>query len=211
MRAWTTVEMEILKARYPKEGASPELCSILDRTRSSVYCTAQRLRLKRDLGIPSDFIERVKSRCVIEGDCWLWTGYMNRGITPQMRLDGQSVPVRRQLLIEIGRRVLRHESAVARCQTLGCVNPEHVIAVSRPVLVRKYSRQVPTSVRSENTRRNCKIHRKLSDEDVADILASNESGPVLAKKYGVSVQLISSYRRGELTRGIGNVWRQLLR
>ena len=62
------------------------------------------------------------------------------------------------------------------CGVRNCVNPEHLEAVSHTINVRRTS-QV-----------------KLSPDDVRAIRASSEGNQQLAKRYGVSHQLVSAVR-----------------
>ena len=209
MRAWTTVELEILKARYPAEGASSELCSVLERSKQAVRRQALRLGLKRPR-IELSFIERIRGRCEIDGDCWIWQGVADND-RPRVRHGTRFITVRRQMLVELGHRVRRNDVAVAKCKTPLCVNPDHVIAVSRARLVTEYSQKMPTSIRREINRASAKSRRKLSDEDVAEIIVSDAPGRELAEQYDVSESTISAYRTGRKTRAVSNMWQQLMR
>lgn len=210
-KPWTTHEVAILAARYPREGASPELCSVLERTASAVRRYALRLKIEREHPkVKQTLIERIRSKCEMEGDCWIWRGSTDNGV-PRMRWGGRTVTVRRQILIEAGHRLLRNDSAVAQCKVPGCVNPDHVVAVSRSRLVREYAHQMPMSIRREINRRAARSLRKLSDSDVSEIVVSTAPGYELAAQYGVSESTISAYRTGRKTRAVSSMWRQLMR
>lgn len=209
-KPWTTHEVAILAARYPAEGASPELCSVLGRTASAVRRYALRLKIERVYPVHLTLIEHIKSRCEMQGDCWIWQGAHDNG-RPRVRWGNGAVTIRRQILIEAGHRVRRSDSAVASCKTPLCVNPEHVVAVSRKRLVREYSQRMPESIRREINRKAALPLRKLSDADVSEIVVSTAMGRDLAAQYGVSESTISAYRTGRKTRAVPSMWRQLMR
>lgn len=209
-RPWTNRDIEILAARYPIEGPSPELCSVLERSKGAV----RRQALRSDTRLPErpeqTFIERVRDRVDVDGDCWIWKAPVRAGDVPRMRWGKKTVTVRRQMLRALGRRVRAGHSAVAECKTPGCVSPEHVIAVSRSQLVREYATPVPTPVRRRINRASS-VTRILTDEQVSEIIASEELGRVLAERYRVSESTISAYRMGRLRRQTVGVWSQLMR
>lgn len=210
IRPWTTTEIEILRARYPIEGPSPELCSALERSKGAVRRQALRSNIRRPESPEQTFFECVRDRVDFDGDCWIWKTPVRAGDVPRMRWGEKTVTVRRQMLRERGRRVPAGHSAVAECKTPGCVNPEHIIAVSRSQLVREYATPVPAPVRSRINRASS-VNRVLTDAQVSEIIASDELGRVLAARYHVSESTISAYRTGRMRRQTAGVWSQLMR
>jgi hypothetical protein len=100
------------------------------------------------------------------------------------------------------------------CGNVECVNPDHTIVRTEKQHFKAMAKKV-----SDSPVRALKLsqyHRtvgkaKLSESKAQEIRLSNESGPVLAERYGVNKSLISRVRRGEIWKCLTNPFRGLMR
>lgn len=83
--------------------------------------------------------------------------------------------------------------ALHRCDNPPCVRPRHLWEGTRGQ--NNNDRKAKGREGDRRGRRNGRV--KLTEAQVADILASNESGPTLAKRHGVGRVRISRIRRGK--------------
>lgn len=116
--------------------------------------------------------------------CWIWTGASNHGVgaikrgheilrAPRVSWEMHFGP------IPDGMRVLQ------TCRRPDCVAPHHLF-LATVTEGRAYKRLNPVK-----HSRNVSATRKLTDQDVLDIRESSDADPVLAKRYGVKVAVIS--------------------
>lgn len=152
---------------------------------------------------------RIKSKYVEEGECWIWTGYVAQGV-PYVYHDGRMQSVRRVLAgPDCTRGYL-----FAACGDQRCINPAHTKwrsnAAHMPTIARKQRSPASEQIRRAKIAAAKAHMRKLSDEQIAEIIHSGESCYVLADRYGVSRTLVSRYRRrgGAIE---ANPWAQLMR
>ena len=159
-----------------------------------------------------NLINRIQEQSIEEGDCWLWQGHTKDNNLPVINvfIEGKwkCMPVRRAIKVFEGIRLLgRQHQARTSCGNQLCVNPEHVYLFqhkgSRGARINKHHRTPDQLVRI--TLAAQKHKSKLDWDKVNAIRASNETGPVLAERYGVTkstINYIKAYRNwktGEAT------------
>lgn len=117
-------------------------------------------------------------RCDSTTGCWIWQHGIDDKGYGRTRVDGNHAFAHRAYYERYRGPIPVGLELDHLCRTPGCVNPDHLEAVTH----------------TENMRRgaNAKLTFALAEE----IRASGESGPVLAARYGVSVSTISLIRRG---------------
>ena len=113
---------------------------------------------------------------VTETGCWIWLGKVNRGGYGVIGYQGVQWIVHRLFFREL-RFDLGDMQGDHICNTPCCCNPDHI---------------VPATDRENKLRAG---QFKLSDEQVKEILASNELHKDLARKYGVTRGHISNLKR----------------
>ncbi len=153
-------------------------------------------------------LDRVKSRCEVADECWVWTGKFAPGKTPMVAIDKRSVSVRKWVLEQrIGRPLARGQYARLTCGVEGCVSPHcvevgKISARNREALGRKKH----LLVRSPETRLRNRAHAlsigwgKLTLEIAREIRAAHASGaPVqsLASTHGVKTTTIHKLLAGK--------------
>ncbi len=149
-------------------------------------------------------IADLKDRCRVDDitGCWHWGGALTQGRPPSLRFP------------PLGNRVLTLGAVigffrtgegpspgvywVVTCGTLNCANPAHrkagdrafqmgLIAKGKPI--KPLHRQRITASRRKGS--------KLTDEQVADILHTDDRLQDAAARHGISLTYVSKIRRGE--------------
>lgn len=125
--------------------------------------------------------------------CWEWTGYKNAKGYGVINLRGERMMAHRMAWeleagpIPDGKFVLHH------CDNPGCVRFKHLflgsLADNNADMDSKGRRRPPDMHGTRNHRAT------LTEDDIRAIRASDESGPVLGARYGVSHNHISGIRR----------------
>lgn len=129
--------------------------------------------------------------------CWLWTAAKGRRGYGLINWRGHMVPAHRASYAifhgDPGDQMVLHD-----CDTPSCLNPAHLHLGDALMNARE-------SV--ERERRYCGERRskRLRDEDVIEILASELPAAVLAKRFGVTRNIVNKIRRGESWRHIRDV------
>ena len=153
-------------------------------------------------------INWLRTRVVIEGDCWVWTGCMNGSTkaVPVARIAGRSVTVRR-VAAHLGGHQQKARRFSVTCGNPRCVNPNHVIDES---LVRVKKERFRLKV-SEHERRAkiASTKRKnatLTADMVAEIRASDEPGYTIAKRMGVTPKVVYDARSYRTWKDYSSPW-----
>lgn len=163
--------------------------------------------------IPADFVDRVHARSVEEGDCWVWTGpkassvpvvHVSRDVLRGSRARDAMVcvSVRRLLFACIHGADPYPRMLIAKCGHPQCVRPEHLQAQTAAAFSRRMSKHRNEPLRARKIAVAKRASAKLDAEKVRAIRARSESGPILAKEYGVDPSLISRIRRGQAWRDV---------
>jgi len=150
-------------------------------------------------------IESLMAKTIEEGECRLWTGYTQKN-NPQIMHKKKMVLVRRLILKLQGKTVGKTDHASTTCGVCGCVEPTHLI-------LRTHSEHASMMGLSSNRKRLARAAKladwarkntaKLTIQIAREIRASDESGPVLAARFGVQRGMISRIRRGQAWREFG--------
>jgi hypothetical protein len=146
-------------------------------------------------------VERIKSRSVEVGECWEWRGAkQHQSTTPMINYNRRSMSVMRALAKNAGKEVTGLV-ATTSCRNPMCVNPAHLVLLSRGDLLVKVSgeQQFQKRTASRLAVSNGSKRRKLSHEAVKEIRNSQEDRGALALTYGVTRShinaIISGHRR----------------
>lgn len=150
-------------------------------------------------------IERVQSSAVQDGDCWRWIGArQTNGSTPVMQWQGKVGNVRRFILIDAGVAMGRMLAGVS-CGNPECVNPAHVVKVSRRQVSQeaadamdhtsKTLRAMRTAA-AARTRRN----NKLTEQGAASIRLDYRPQRMIAAEYGVTQHTVWAIKAGRMWR-----------
>jgi len=143
-------------------------------------------------------LSEIKSRCVEEGDCWIWQGQIESGGSPRMwdAKRNTHASVRKVVLNLRGKEIEAGYRPLCTCGTRGCVAPNHLRVVS----LSKYARKVLLPVANTQLRKAKiaatwrKRHARLTYEDVCGLRMGDEPSAQAAKRLGVSVGLVNKVR-----------------
>ncbi|MBF5006865.1 hypothetical protein [Diaphorobacter caeni] len=145
-------------------------------------------------------IQSLLARTVEEGSCRLWTGYLANGV-PQVHHGGKMVPVRRLLLTLAGIDCSAAAFVPCNCGNSSCVEPKHIVQLSfrhhMSAMARTSNAGAVKQIRIAKLTQTRRASSRIGSVTVArEIAISAESGPVLAKRYGVSRSTINNIKRG---------------
>lgn len=159
-------------------------------------------------------LEQIKERTEEVGDCWIW----QRGITgsgyPEMKIMGRPCKLVRRMVVELdGRKPEKRQPVVATCNDPLCVNPKHLQLSS----IKAVSQAKAAAGGWKGKARGAKIAAakreqcsKINMDAAREIRMSNETGPVLAERYGVDRSLINRIKRNEAWKDYTNPFAGLM-
>lgn len=149
-------------------------------------------------------IESLMARTVAEGDCLEWQGYVYKGNNPQVSHDGKIFAVRKLMMLLSNRKTPTRAYHKTYCGNDLCVRPEHIKVVDckkhMAEMGRMVSHNAPTRI--AKLQEAAKGRRKLSDDQVQEILLSDQSSRVLSEIYGVSKTTITRVKSNKTRRVI---------
>lgn len=145
-----------------------------------------------DLGV-------IRSKCIEEGNCWLWQGAMHAGM-PVIRHNGKVVNVRRVIASEFLFIDIEGKLVPASCGNGQCCAPQHVDVVTRRTLQRRTIARTQFHQRvtfKEKAALAARARSPLDQAMVDAIRADNRPGSEIADQLGLphsTVQHIRSHR-----------------
>lgn len=147
------------------------------------------------------------ARCRQEGDCLVWTGYLDAFGVPQTRIDGRARPVRRLVWQAARGNLLRGLWVCCTCETKGCVNPDHLEQTHRSTRMR--GRFMPVTQRANIALARRAVSR-ISEDAIREMRESDCELKPLAEKYGVDLTYVSAVRLGKIRRDLTNPFAGLM-
>ena len=144
------------------------------------------------------------------GECRIWKGYYTVNGVPMVYSGGKMVAVRKVVQSFFQKTNAKYFGC--KCGTPGCVAKEHIIPRNEKqhmnVMSKNSVKHASNPIRRAKISASKLAQGKLNPEAISQIVVSNESGPVLAQRYGVTRSRIGQVRRnGSL---IQNVWAGLM-
>jgi hypothetical protein len=156
--------------------------------------TDSKKRKKRTITIHT--IESLMERTTAEGDCIEWSGYVYAGNNPQVSQDGKMVAVRKLVMLLNQRKVPDRAYYKTTCGNDLCVRIEHIKVDDHKrhmqVMAKNVQHNAPTRV--AKLQASAMSRRKLTDEQVQDILMAEGSSRALALIYAVSPGTINKIK-----------------
>ena len=156
-------------------------------------------------------VSAITSRIIEEGSCHIWQGYLGNGV-PMVYYDGSMRPVRLVLSLLAGKQILVGGFWSPTCKDRLCVNPAHAVhrtSAEQMIYLGKRINDLPT----QNEIRKMKISqtlRKISDETLEHIMASEKTCEAIAAEVGISKTMVSRYRRVKAGKST-NIWNGLMK
>jgi len=154
-------------------------------------------------------MDKIRSRCVEEGDCLLWPGAINdRG--PVATVAQKQLSLRRVVWEHAhGRAWQSDRVASVSCENANCLNHEHIVPVTRSHLVSRTNKRHNSIARAARVAAGKRKSSKLSDAGVLDIRTSEERTEVLAKRWDVSEAYVRMLKRNEFRHDFSSPYHQL--
>lgn len=156
-------------------------------------------------------LEEIRLACRIEDGHWLWSGAVRKhDVTPRpavwapdyTRGGMRNQPGARAVWhCATGRPIPKGWNAFCTCSESMCLNPAHIKCMSKADWGKYMAQtgamrgQMPRILANRATGR---ARAKLTPEIIQEVQASDETGIVLASRYGVAPGTISRARRGEM-------------
>jgi hypothetical protein len=145
-----------------------------------------------------EFLERFEAKIerVTESGCWIWMGATQKADYGAIAINRKPQPAHR-VFYKLFRGMIPQGMYVChRCDVSLCVNPEHLFLGTQLDNIRdaKRKNRIPAG----------KSHgqAKLTEDDVREIRSSSGGTVRLARQYGVSHQLISQIRSGQIWKSL---------
>lgn len=158
-------------------------------------------------------IKEIKHHTVDDGDCLNWKRGCSNG-HPCIRLNGQTVLVRRALWVGLHGKIEKGKIIRMTCGSKKCINPDHMECTT----FKKLGKELGAIGVMSGLKRIAAIAKtkragsqaKLNSNDVFEIRSSNETTVSLAKKFGVAQAHISKIRKNKCWREFNSPWASLL-
>lgn len=127
-----------------------------------------------------------------ENGCWLWVGSIGTGGYGLMSRESKTVRAHR-VSYEAYKGAIP-ETLVVRhtCDTPNCINPDHLLLGTQRDNALDREARGRRDVKGEQVGTS-----KLMEQDILDILASEDTGVELARRFSVSPSTISLIRLGK--------------
>lgn len=144
-------------------------------------------------------LESIQTRCILEGDCWLWTGGLDGHGRPQCKHQGKVWYVRR-LARELtdGKPLQRNLVVACECGQKLCVSPHCSVAVSSKTRARmavargSYSR--PDKIAKSTMAIRAKS--RFSEDLIQRVRTMPPPCTAISAETGISLSHVKSIRRG---------------
>lgn len=145
---------------------------------------------------PKQLREYIDARTRQEGACRIWTGGKTGSGQPTMRFKGERRTVR-SVVLEVLKGLPHKPGFVASntCQCSLCVETEHCLQISQAQMLERSRRNTNEEYRAARIAESQSHLRKLTDQDLRNIIVSSEPSTSLAKRLGVHHSLIGRYRK----------------
>ncbi len=160
-----------------------------------------------------ELIDRVLKHTEEVGDCWEWHGAMqSNSPTPVINYKRRHTPVRRLLAQYMGKAV-KGKVVTCKCRNELCVNPEHLLVVSRKRLQEMISqerRYTTSPLRMKKLADKARLRSKLTLALAAEVREAEGTQRQIAARYGISQATVSVIKRGVTWRDYSNPFAQLI-
>lgn len=158
-------------------------------------------------------LARIRKMVVEIGDCWEWQGALqHKSPVPTMNYGGSVKPVRRHIA-EASGAVLAGKLATYSCGNQLCVNPDHVIVVTRRRLQQRTAKELKPQSNPMRIKKLSDIARargKLTPELAQAIRDAEGTQRDIAARFGISQATVSVIKRGKTWRDYTNPFTQLI-
>lgn len=151
----------------------------------------------------TEVLRLIRSRCIEDGDCWLWQGATDGHGRPQMRHKGERVYVRRVAReASDGKPIPEGLCAAAKCGNPGCVSPHCSVVTNQKgraklAVERGAFRHPDRMLRMAMTKR---AKSRYSEDLIAQVRLAPPPCTRIAQETGVSLSHVKAIRSGAARR-----------
>lgn len=162
--------------------------------------TALYLGLFTDLIAKRMFLaDKLDQHCEEQGDCMLWGGPLVQRKFPVLNVERKKLYVKRHAMQLMGH-VLGRKVVTSKCCNQLCVNPEHLVLVTKAKMVEMtvaaHGGNLNTPASKAKIAAALRARSPLTQEEVADIRNSNDSIRTIARRHDISQACAYMLRRG---------------
>jgi len=153
----------------------------------------------------------ITSRIIEEGECQMWQGYLGNGV-PMVFYDGVMKPVRLVISYLSKKKTPEKGYWSSTCGNKLCVNPAHSVhRTSEEHMAYLGSCIIDTPAKNELRKlKISKAKRKITDEQLEYIIASEKTCKQIAEEVGISKGMVARYRRAKAGKS-ENFWKGLMK
>jgi hypothetical protein len=156
-------------------------------------------------------MDYIASRVLEDGDCLRWTGTVCNGHPAGALFGKRCVLIRRVVWEQANGPIPPGKVIRCTCETPLCIALEHLKLstyrqIGKECGAKGLMSGIVRSAKIAHAKRAGK-QAKMTQEDARAIRASDESSPILAQRYGVTVSQICRIKNNQVRREyVGNVW-----
>lgn len=149
-------------------------------------------------------IERIKDRCRIEDDCWVWTNGVSAEGYPAMaiaELSQSPIYVRRLVYVVAVGPLHARRRVYSTCENRLCCNPDHLRAGTEAEIARtayrmeRQARGVAHSMAIRAGKRSWKLDQEKAAE-IRRLRAAGVPREEVARLFGLNVSMVSAITSG---------------
>lgn len=152
-------------------------------------------------------IMRILDSTVEEADCILWTGATGSTGHPIYKPRGCGCTLVRRAVFALTKGELGYRVPIdTKCGERKCINPAHLFESTTQQVAKRAAKRgaFSSATRGAKIAKAKRAKGKLTIEIAREIRMSDESGPVLALRYGVDKSLINGIKAGRAWKEYGN-------
>jgi hypothetical protein len=152
-------------------------------------------------------LELIEAKSIDDGGCWIWDQGTAHG-NAYMSVNGKSVAVRRWIMQNKGIDI-RGKLVTSTCMNSLCVNPEHLIVVTRAKLQKMWAdhlQYASNPVRCAKLAAHARARVGASPEEVLKARTDPRSIRVVAAELGRSYDFVQAVRAGESWKTYSSPW-----
>lgn len=163
-------------------------------------------------------LEFIKSKTEEVGECWIWQGCVGSSGYPIMKVEGAPCQTVRRVAYRLKEGALNlayRQPVITTCKEKLCVNPDHLKASSN----KEVSKLAGAAGRMSGVTKGAKIAKDKREnasklpggmETARIIRMSDETGPVLALRYGIDKSLVNRIKNGQSWKDYSNPFMGLM-
>lgn len=162
-----------------------------------------------------NLLERVKEKCIEDGDCWIWQG-MWISHAPRMWSEDKYVAVRELLMRELGRLRLNAKFFGTTCGDSRCVCPDHVAQRTKSEHLSFRGKLGASGASLQIRSARCATTQraavgKITLEEARNIRMSDKTIRELAEEHGIAKETVRRIRVGRTWKETSNHFAGLMR